>query len=106
VAAITNFFTHKHHLPDGRPYQVGLTPDRRRGPIAPRRGPDACGGSRPTPVGETARQTASIACHRRLGVGGEVHANPQLRGVTAVTSAYLVSKSQIADSVRKMISYP
>jgi hypothetical protein len=41
----------------------------------------------------------SIGCHRRHGVGGQVHANPQLRGVTAATSACLVSKSQIAEQV-------
>jgi len=55
---------------------------------------------------DAGRRNSSADCQHRLGVGGEVHANPQLRGVTAVTSAYLVSKSQIADSVRKMISYP
>jgi hypothetical protein len=43
---------------------------------------------------------SSIGCHCRHGAGGEVHANPQLRGVTAVTSAYLISRSQIADSGR------
>jgi len=36
-------------------------------------------------------------------VAGLNYASPQLRGVTAVTSAYLVGKSQIADSARRRL---
>jgi hypothetical protein len=35
------------------------------------------------------------AARAAIVAAGQVHASPQLRGVTAVTSAYLVSKCQI-----------
>jgi hypothetical protein len=81
----------KHHPSRCCLHQVGLTPDRRRGPIEPRPGPGACGGPRPASVGETApltrlrkRPADAASRHFSLHVRAARSARAALRSVNAV----------------------